>query len=391
MHGAQGRTARSVIVVLGSAGLTDQTMLYVEMSRASDEFVLLTDDREALAEVLVHRPGLEESALEAIGEALTAPPVVEPEVFDKLRADWTAVRTRAEAADDNPYFTEGYNDVMARAAALSAIENLPADMRRFTETLLAEHRRHRARERTVTGFIRRMQTHWRRWPELGRSSPDPETRDPPAHRQWRTDAHRMLDTARAWLEDDAGIARHLDAMPQAREGLETAVRDVERVGTLHDYRLFERRWQALRTGPAGSMLHAPDSAELAALAEGLRDAGTLTPTQHEVLGEWRAAHAAETARLERIEHCPEEAAALIEAWRNIHHPEDPDATNDPRTRCTESGGTRRTSRSRRSGRCSRPRATMRRTSRRCPSARRRSIVRRRLHGHARGGESFGRP
>ena len=145
VHGAQGRTARSVIAVLGSAGLTDQTMLYVEMSRASDEFVLLTDDREALAEVLLHRPGLEESALEAIGEALTSPPVVEPEVFEKLRADWTAVRTRAEAAGDIAYFTEGYTDVMARAAALSAIEDLPADMRRFT---------HRAARRASSSIAR---------------------------------------------------------------------------------------------------------------------------------------------------------------------------------------------------------------------------------------------
>ena len=329
VHGAQGRTARSVIAVLGSAGLTDQTMLYVEMSRASDEFVLLTDDREALAEVLLHRPGIEESALEAIGEALTSPPVVEPEVFDKLRADWAAVRARAETAGDIPFFTEGYNDVMARAAALSAIEDLPADMRRFTGTLLAEHKANRARQQSVSDLIRRMQTHWRRWPELGRGSADAETRDPPAHQRWRTDAHRMLDTARAWLADDAGIARHLDAMPQARDGLETAVRDVERVGTLNDYRLFERRWQALRTGPAGSMLHAPDAAELAALAETLRDAGALTPAQHAVLGEWRAAHAAETARLERMERYPEEAAALIEDWRNLHHPDDPDATDDP--------------------------------------------------------------
>ena len=329
VHGAQGRTARSVIAVLGAAGLTDQTMLYVEMSRASDEFVLLTDDREALAEVLLHRPGLEESALEAIGEALTSPPVVEPEVFEKLRADWTAVRTRAEAAGDIAYFTEGYTDVMARAAALSAIEDLPADMRRFTTALLAEHKANRARAQSVTGLIRRMQTHWRRWPGLGRGSPDSETKDPPAHRQWRTDAHRMLGTARAWLADDAGIARHLAAMPQARAGLETAVRDVERVGTLNDYRIFERRWQALRTRPRGSVLHVPDYAELTALARALLDADALAPTQHQVLGEWQAAHAAETARLERIERYPEEAAALIEAWRNLHHPEDPDATDDP--------------------------------------------------------------
>ena len=329
VHGAQGRTHRSVIAVLGSAGLTDQTMLYVEMSRASDEFLLLTDDRAALAEVLVHRPGLEESALEAIGEALTSPPVVEPEVVDKLRADWAAVQARAEAAGDIAYFTEGYTDVMVRAAALSAIEDLPADMRRFTETLLAEHKANRAVAQSVTSLIRRMQTHWRRWPELGRERPDPDTKESPAHRQWRTDADGLLDTARKWLADDAGIARHLDARPNVRAGLEAAVRDVERVGTLDDYRGFERRWRTLRARPRGAMLHVADYAELAAIGEALRDADALTPAQHEVLGAWRAAHAEETARLERIERYPEEAAALIEAWRTLHHPDDPDATDDP--------------------------------------------------------------
>ena len=157
------------------------------MSRACDEFMLLTDDREALAEVLVHRPGLEESALEAIGEALTAPPVVEPEVFDKLRADWTAVRTRAETAGDIAYFTDGYTDVMARAAALSAIEELPADMRRFPDraaALLA-------------------------------------ARD--GHGQWRRDAIKLIEAGRVMLADAFGDRPHLDAMPGARNRIARAL------------------------------------------------------------------------------------------------------------------------------------------------------------------------
>ena len=131
VHAAQGKTARAVIAVLDSARLSDQTLLYVQMSRASEDFVLLTDDREALADTLARRPGLEEGALEAIGESLAADPVVEPEVFAKLRADWAAVRERARANGDIAYFTDGYREVMSRAAALSAIEDLPADMRRF--------------------------------------------------------------------------------------------------------------------------------------------------------------------------------------------------------------------------------------------------------------------
>ena len=329
VHAAQGRTVRSVIAVLGAAGLTDQTMLYVEMSRASDEFVLLTDDHEALAEVLVHRPGLEESALEAIGEALTSPPVVEPEVFDKLRADWAAVWSRAESAGDIPYFTEGYTDVMARAAALSAIEDLPADMRRFSAALLAEHRQHRERERTVTGLIRRMQSHGRRWPELGWAHPDPATALPPAHRQWRDDANRMRDTARAWLGQDSDIAPHLDAMPGARAGLETAVRDIDRTCVRDNYRFFERLWHALRTNEGESMVYLPRYDEVTRLGAALMDCDELTRAQHAVVGQWRAAHERAMARRGEVERYPDEAAALIEEWHNLHHPEYPDATDDP--------------------------------------------------------------
>ena len=332
VHAAQGRTVRSVIAVLAAAGLTDQTMLYVEMSRAADEFVLLTDDREALAEVLVHRPGLEESALEAIGEALTAPPVVEPEVFDKLRADWAAVRMRAQPTGDVPYFTDGYTDVMSRAAALSAIEDLPADMRRLTEALLAEHKQHRARERTVTGLIRRMQSHWRRWPELGWASPDPATEQPPAHRRWRADANRMLDTARAWLAGDGAVAPHLDAMPRARAGLETAVRDVERVRARGDFFVFERRWQAARAQAARDGIPAIDVAGytgVAAFGEALVRVDTLDGAQRETVDAWRSAHHEATGLREDMERYPSEVATLMRARDNLDLDRDADGGFDP--------------------------------------------------------------
>ena len=45
---------------------------------------------------------------------------------------------------------------MARAAALSAIKDLPADMRRFTDAMLAEHEANRTREQSVTDLIVRM-------------------------------------------------------------------------------------------------------------------------------------------------------------------------------------------------------------------------------------------
>ena len=70
VHGAQGTTADRVIAVLdsGLGALADQATFYVEVTRARDEAVILTDNREQLAETLEERTGLRMTALEAVGE-----------------------------------------------------------------------------------------------------------------------------------------------------------------------------------------------------------------------------------------------------------------------------------------------------------------------------------
>lgn len=70
VHAAQGLTCDRVIAVLDTDGgrPTDQAMFYVERTRARDNVVLLTDDREALIEALEISPAEELSALRAIGE-----------------------------------------------------------------------------------------------------------------------------------------------------------------------------------------------------------------------------------------------------------------------------------------------------------------------------------
>ncbi len=70
-----------------AGGRADQDLLYVEISRASEGFELVVDDRELLAERLAERPGIDEGALEVIGADLTAP-VVDPDLFAGLQADW---------------------------------------------------------------------------------------------------------------------------------------------------------------------------------------------------------------------------------------------------------------------------------------------------------------
>ena len=70
VHAAQGLTCDRVIAVLDTdRGVpADQAMFYVELTRARDNVVLLTDDREALIAALETASAEELSALRAIGE-----------------------------------------------------------------------------------------------------------------------------------------------------------------------------------------------------------------------------------------------------------------------------------------------------------------------------------
>ncbi len=69
VHGAQGSTADGVIAVLDSGHglLTDQATFYVEISRARDHVMVLTDNGEQLIETLEANTGERATALEAIG------------------------------------------------------------------------------------------------------------------------------------------------------------------------------------------------------------------------------------------------------------------------------------------------------------------------------------
>ena len=72
VHAAQGLTRDKVIAVLdsGHGSLANQQTFYVEISRARDEAIILTDNREQLAETLEENTGEVLTALEAVGESL---------------------------------------------------------------------------------------------------------------------------------------------------------------------------------------------------------------------------------------------------------------------------------------------------------------------------------
>ena len=332
VHAAQGRTARSVIAVLEGARLSDQTLLYVEMSRASDEFLLLTDDRVALEETLAGRPGREEGALEAIGEELAAEPVVEPETFEALQQDWAAVREQARACGVAPCHAEKYPEVMARVAALSLVEDLPADMRQFTGTLLASHEESRAQERSRRNLVQGMQSHWRRWPEVAWAEPAPPESETPARREWRKEAARMLRTARDWLAGAVGLIPSLDGVPGARTGLEAAERDMARVHARAAFPVFEKQWGAVleRADREGiPALEVDGYEEVDALGELLWREKSLSALDRLALTDWRERKLDELDLREDMEAFAQRAAACLDVRRALELLCDAEGDFDP--------------------------------------------------------------
>ncbi len=74
VHAAQGQTRDRVIAVLdsGHGHLANQQTFYVEISRARDEAIVVTDNREHLSQTLQENTGEVLTALEATGESLDA-------------------------------------------------------------------------------------------------------------------------------------------------------------------------------------------------------------------------------------------------------------------------------------------------------------------------------
>ena len=334
VHAAQGRTARAAIAVLDAGGWVDRELFHVELSRVSEEFLLLTDDRDALVERLQAPELSEDGALEALGIDLSEPPAVDPEVFAALAADWRALLREGEETSTVPYygtsvygtsvFLAGYRDVMARAAALAQIEDLPEDMRRLTGTMLAEHEGHLARDREVQGLVERTRDHWRRWPELGwaASAQGLPVEKLPAYDAWREEGAALLEEGRGLLEAEGEAARrvaarHLHAVPGGRAGLEEAVGMLERTRLLDDAGRFERARHALRERAAETgvpELYAPGYRQVAALGERLAAAEGLDARAQLMVAEWREIDAAQAALAEEVRALP----GRIAAWRERH-------------------------------------------------------------------------
>ncbi len=311
VHAAQGKTARGAIAVLDAGGATDQEMFHVEISRVRREFLLLTDDKEALIELLEGRAGGEEGALEALGIDPAAP-TVDTKIFAALDRDWRALERRASETDTVAFFLPGYRDVMARAAALAAVGGLPPELGHLVDRMMAEHRRHLAHDRQVRDLVTRIQEHGRRWPELGWAAEAQGVDEIAEHADWRQDAAAMVEEGRLRLAAQGAERLHLEAMPGT--GLADAVTELERTRLLDDAGRFERLWQDHRERAASAgvpELLGRDYAEVAALGERLVTEDGLDPRGRDAVAEWQAVHAEQTALAEDVCTLPDRVAA----WR----------------------------------------------------------------------------
>ena len=207
VHGAQGSTADGVIAVLdsGHGALTDQSTFYVEISRARDSAVVLTDNCEQLVEVLEAHTGERATALEAVGEEIGP----DTEVVSGLppwspREEWTALEEKARNEGTILFRVEGYGELIDRTRALVAeYPDLPASIREVADGLLAYDRNCREGDAGAAEFLGLLEVHFERRTELERAAADNDSplavlEDYPA---WRERTGRLTANGRALLED----------------------------------------------------------------------------------------------------------------------------------------------------------------------------------------------
>ncbi|WP_419740829.1 MobF family relaxase [Ruegeria sp.] len=206
VHRAQGRTTDNVIAVLDADSMmTDRALLYVEMSRARDGFVLLTDDTEQLVHRLEQDTGVSHSALEATGQVLDMPRsgwVSQKEPLRPALQDWRALEVEADRVGIAPFLMAGADALLDRLRRRAAIEGAPGEIAtKEIARILADHAAHiRDRARAAIGQA---------WQTL-------------RARAAREDSHVALQPGADALLKQTGGLRGAGPLPEA---LTTGVRD----------------------------------------------------------------------------------------------------------------------------------------------------------------------
>ena len=236
VHGAQGITRDNVIAVLdsGHGALTDQATFYVELTRARDRAVVLTDNREDLMAALEDATGEQISALEAVGEDPAVRLTEKEELWPQLSA-WRAHAARAGEAGLLPLDMEGHDEVLARLGRLAARRNLPCPPPAAVARILEEQEAEAARRSEVEAW-------------LGESGQSEATRgalggeadaagqpltDIPGWRAWRDEAAHRAKAGRRLLEGEE-YRPHLDRAGGDRAEIERETGALEAAIALDD-------------------------------------------------------------------------------------------------------------------------------------------------------------
>ena len=268
VYRAQGLTRDNVIAVLDSASMmSDRAMLYVEMSRARDGFVLLTDDTEELVSRLEREGERVSSALEAAGQAPWLEPdmaVTEKPALWPVLAEWRAHVQRAEKAGVPPFHLMGCDALMARMGVLAKKDALPGAL----AEVLEEHRPFAEDRAMVSKWTSTMlEIAGRRERMLAEAAAaGTAVTSLPGHAAWTRRAEGAVKESAELLADEDRYGVHLDRIAGARaqlgEPLDALGRGLEFDGNAAS---LQSEWRAREGGEGDGSLE-DFAARIAALA-----------------------------------------------------------------------------------------------------------------------------
>ena len=225
VHGAQGITRDNVVAVLdsGHGALTDQAVFYVELTRARDRVVVLTDNREDLMAALEAATGERVSALEAVGEDPAVGIMDREELWPQLSA-WRAHEARAAAAGLLPLDMEGHGEVIARLGRLAARRNLPCPPPAAVARILEEQETEATRRSEVETWLEERGEREAARAELGgdAEAANLPLTDMDGWRDWRDGAARRAKAGRRLLDGEE-YRPHLDRAGGARSDIDREV------------------------------------------------------------------------------------------------------------------------------------------------------------------------
>ncbi len=220
LHAAQGATRDNAIVVLDSGhGLpVDRAAFYVGISRARDNAVVLTDNREDLVEALEAHAGAAMTALEAVGEEIAPPaplPIPEREALWPELSAWRALEEEARRQGTIPFYVEGCADSVERLAELGRTPGVAAGVAAEAERVAGAHEAAGKARATLDGLDDRMRTAL----AVRRIQFDPAGEGAGDYRIWRDHASRLRREADGIAAEEERYRPHLDAAPALRDGI----------------------------------------------------------------------------------------------------------------------------------------------------------------------------